>query len=107
MSKMKPCEVRFTQPPASASGASPLNKSFGFQQLMQHSRACHRKVMTLIADEGLTPQTGASTLIANEGRMTIDCTEDVMRRLAALPFVASVSEVKPASGKPTHKPPRV
>ena len=106
MSKLKPCEVRFTPPPAPASGVSPLNKSFGFQQFMQHSRACHRKVMTFIADEGLTPQTGASTLIANEGRMTIDCSEDVMRRLAELPFVASVSEVTPPSGKPSRKPPR-
>ena len=63
---------------------------------MRHARECHRNLLEFLVQNNLLEGTGGSSLVANERRTLIECTEEVAARLGRLPFVGRVAETTDA-----------
>jgi len=69
-----------------------LAKSLNFHRFMRHARDCHKNLLEFLAFRNLTPETGISTMIANERKTVIECSSRVIEQITALPFVEKAEE---------------
>jgi hypothetical protein len=89
--EMKTFEITFALPDNLARETD-LSKSLGFHRFMRHARACHKNLLEYLVQNGLLQETGGSTLIANERRTMLECSDAVASRLRSLPFVETAQE---------------
>lgn len=71
-----------------------LSKSLGFHRFMRHARDCHKNLLEFLIQNALLHDVGGSTLIANERKTLLECSDAVAARVRALPFVESTQERK-------------
>jgi hypothetical protein len=73
-----------------------VDKSLNFHRFMRHARECHRNLLEFLVQNDLMDGTGGSSLVANERRTLIECTEAIAARLSRLPYVAKAAETQDA-----------
>ncbi|TAL37451.1 MAG: hypothetical protein EPN97_05255 [Alphaproteobacteria bacterium] len=69
-----------------------LSKSLGFHRFMRHARDCHKNLLEFLIQNALLHEVGGSTLIANERKTLLECSDSVADRVRALPFVEKTEE---------------
>ncbi len=89
--EMKTFEITFALPDNLARETD-LSKSLSFHRFMRHARDCHKNLLEFLVQNGLLHETGGSSLIANERRTMLECSDAVAARLRALPFVETAAE---------------
>ncbi|MDE1153000.1 MAG: hypothetical protein PW788_10730 [Micavibrio sp.] len=84
-----------------------LAKSLNFHRFMRHARDCHKNLLEFLAFRNLTPETGISTMVANERKTIIECSPRVIEQICALPFVEKAEETVSAmhNGAQLRRPP--
>lgn len=88
---MKTFEVIYTLPDNLVEEPD-LSKSLSFHRFMRHARECHKNLLEFLIQNALLHEVGGSTLIANERRTLLECSDSVAERVRALPFVEKAGE---------------
>jgi hypothetical protein len=88
---MKTFEIIYALPDNLAEKTD-LGKSLGFHRFMRHARECHKNLLEFLIQNALLQDVGGSTLIANERKTLLECSDAVASRLRALPFVETTGE---------------
>ncbi len=88
------CNVFYVRPPALPPlKAGEPDGSQDFHRLMRNSKEAHAKLLGFIMSEGLAEDTGKCTLVANESRAVVICTQEALDKIRTLPFVAKAEKV--------------
>ncbi|MBI1214374.1 MAG: hypothetical protein GC185_00980 [Alphaproteobacteria bacterium] len=91
--KLNTHEIIFTMPDNLVEDPG-ANKSLNFHRFMRHARQCHQNLLEFLMRENLLLETGDCTLVANERKTIIACTDNALRKIAAQPFVEK-TEARP------------
>ena len=90
---LKTFEVIYTLPSNLVSEETGPSKSLNFHRFMRHSRDCHKQLLDFLSTASLLDETGACTLVANERKTVIECSDAVIAKIRSLPFVEKAEEM--------------
>lgn len=74
-------------------GNDKMTQVFNFQSLMKNSKESYQRVVDHLRQKDLLKDVADIRCVPNEGRMLIQCTEDVINEIKNLPCVGNVSHL--------------